>query len=30
MEILRNPFESDVIGKRALEILVQLTKPKRL
>jgi predicted nucleotidyltransferase len=30
MEILRNSFESDVIGKRALEILVQLTKPKRL
>ena len=30
MEILGNPFESDVIGKRALEILVQLTKPKRL
>jgi predicted nucleotidyltransferase len=30
MEVVRNPFESDVIGQRALEILVQLTKPRRL
>jgi predicted nucleotidyltransferase len=30
MKTLRNPFESDVIGQKAVEILIRLAQPKRL